>query len=50
MSRMTAIHQRTNEDLHKTPLVLSGREYENQEIAKYSISKSEHEMNKECYK
>jgi len=36
---MIAIHQRANEDVHKTPLVLSGGEYENQEIAKYSISK-----------
>lgn len=35
---MIAIHQRANEDLHKTPLVLSGGEYENQEVAKHSAS------------
>lgn len=39
MSRMIAIHQRTHDVLCKTPLVLSGGEYETQEIAKYSISK-----------
>lgn len=42
---MIAIHQRTNGVLCKTPLVLSGGEYETQEIAKYSISKYTNEQN-----
>lgn len=42
---MIAIHQRTNDVLRKTPLALSGGEYETQEIAKYSISKYTNEQN-----
>lgn len=42
---MIAIHQRTNDILCETPLVLSGGEYETQETAKYSISKCTNEEN-----
>lgn len=42
---MIAIHQRTDDVLCETPLVLSGREYETQETAKYSISTYTNEQN-----
>lgn len=45
MSGMIAIHQRTNDVLCKTLLVLSGGEYETQETAKYSNSKYTNEQN-----